>query len=381
MKKVKSCDCTKTNQFELWKYKVDWVNIVGATILGCTKHKIRISIFVPPIEITTYPHLKKVKYYYNTKNKQFEPLKTPIAKRIWQAIGLLSAVLVTAGIIVSIAFKYLQSPNEKRMNIQLAYLQEKYDLLQKDLLKTKATMQDLEERDNKVYRVIFEADPLPENIRKGKIGLDEKALQKKLSPFTNEELLQALEKDMTALKNRINAQSSSYDTLQKFIENKQELLASIPSIQPISNKQLERIASGFGARIDPIYKIMKFHAGLDFTAPVGTPIYATGSGVVEVAEYNTSGYGNNIWIRHGFGYRSHYCHMVKLKARTGQKVTRGDVIGWVGNTGKSTGPHCHYEVEKNGEKLDPIHFFYNDLKAEDFERLVKISASSNQAFD
>jgi murein DD-endopeptidase MepM/ murein hydrolase activator NlpD len=325
--------------------------------------------------------LKKVKYYYNTNNKQFEPLKTPIGKRIWQAIGLLSAVLVTAGIIVSIAFKYLQSPNEKRMNKQLAYLQEKYDLLQKDLLKTKEAIRDLEERDNKVYRVIFEAEPLPENIRKGKIGLDEKDLQKKLSPFTNEELLNALEKDMTVLKNRMNAQSSSYDTLQKFIEKKQELLASIPSIQPVSNKQLERIASGFGARIDPIYKIMKFHAGLDFTAPVGTPIYATGSGVVEVAEYNTSGYGNNIWIRHGFGYRSHYCHMVKMKARAGQKVTRGEVIGWVGNTGKSTGPHCHYEVEKNGEKLDPIHFFYNDLKAEDFERLVKISASSNQAFD
>jgi murein DD-endopeptidase MepM/ murein hydrolase activator NlpD len=193
--------------------------------------------------------------------------------------------------------------------------------------------------------------------------------------------LQALDQILITLKQRLLIQADSYDTIQRFIESKQEMLASIPSIQPVSNKHLERIASGFGARIDPIYKIMKFHAGLDFTAPVGTPIYATGSGTVEIAEYDTGGYGNHIWIRHGYGYRTHYSHMVKLKAGKGKKVARGEVIGWVGNTGKSTGPHCHYEVEKNGEKLDPIHFFYNDLKAEDFERLVKIASANNQSFD
>ncbi len=325
--------------------------------------------------------MKKVKYYYSTKTQQFEPVKIPLGKKLLRVFGLFSAVVVTAGIIVAIAFQYLQSPNEKRMNAQLSYLQEKYDLLKKDLQKTQEQANELEKRDNDVYRVIFEADPLPSDIRKGKITLDEKELQKKLSPFTNTELVTALEKNMKALKSRILFQEKSYDTLQKFIENKQELLASIPSIQPVSNKQLERIASGFGARIDPIYKIIKFHAGLDFTAPVGTPIYATGNGVVEIAEYNTTGYGNNIWIKHGYGYRTHYCHMIKLKIGVGKKVKRGEVIGWVGNTGKSTGPHCHYEVEKNGEKLDPIHFFYNDLKAEDFERLVKIAGASNQSFD
>lgn len=325
--------------------------------------------------------MKKVNYYYNTKTQQFEPVKIPFGKKLLRVFGLLSAVLVAAGIIVALAFKYLQSPNEKRMNAQFSYLQEKYDLLKKDLRKTKEDLSELEKRDNEVYRVIFEADPLPSNIRYGKISLDEKELEKKLSPFSNEELVNELEKNMTTLKTRMLFQAKSYDTLQKFIASKQDMLASIPSIQPVSNKQLERIASGFGARIDPIYKIMKFHAGLDFTAPIGTPVYATGNGVVEVAEYNTTGYGNNIWIRHGFGYRTHYCHMVKLKASQGKTVKRGEVIGWVGSTGKSTGPHCHYEVEKNGEKLDPIHFFYNDLKTEDFERLVKIAGASNQAFD
>jgi murein DD-endopeptidase MepM/ murein hydrolase activator NlpD len=263
----------------------------------------------------------------------------------------------------------------------MANLQEKYNLLKKDLKETQSNLKVLEQRDNQVYRVIFESEPLSEDVRMGKIKLDDAALEEKLSPFTNDELVEVLEKNMKALNNRIVLQEKSYDTLQKYIENKQEMLSSIPSIQPLSNKQLERIASGFGARIDPIYKIGKFHAGIDFTAPTGTPIYATGNGVIETAEYNTTGYGNNIWIKHGYGYRTHYAHMVKLKASVGQKVKRGEVIGWVGSTGKSTGPHCHYEVEKNGEKIDPIHFFYNDLKAEDFERLVKIAQAGNQSFD
>lgn len=325
--------------------------------------------------------MKKVKYYYSTKTQRFEPLQVPLWKKLLRAFGLLSAVLVAAAIIVSLAFKYLQSPNEKRMNAQLNYLQEKYDYLQKDLKITQEKIIELEERDNKVYRVIFEAKPLPDSVRAGKISVDENILAKRLSPFSNEELVLQLQNSMNVLKNKLLFQSKSYDTLQKFIENKQEMLASIPSIQPISNKDLSRIASGFGARIDPIYKIEKFHAGLDFTAPTGTPIYATGNGVVEIAEYNTTGYGNNIWIKHGFGYRTHYCHMVKLKATQGQQVKRGEVIGWVGSTGKSTGPHCHYEVEKNNEKIDPIHFFYNDLKAEDFERMVKIAQAGNQSFD
>jgi murein DD-endopeptidase MepM/ murein hydrolase activator NlpD len=325
--------------------------------------------------------LKKVKYYYSTKTQQFEPLKVPIWKKLLRVFGFISAILVCAAVVVALAFKYLQSPNEKRMNAQLNYLEEKYTLMKKDLRKTQEQVDELEKRDNNVYRVIFEADPLPDSIRNGRILVDERALEKRLSPFNNEELVTHLEQSMQALKNKLNIQQKSYDTLQRFIEQKQEMLASIPSIQPVSNKQLERIASGFGARIDPIYKIMKFHAGLDFTAPIGTPIYATGNGTVESADYHESGFGNHIWIKHGYGYRTHYCHMVKMKSKPGQTVKRGEVIGWVGSTGKSTGPHCHYEVEKGGEKLDPIHFFYNDLKPEDFERMVKIAAAGNQSFD
>jgi murein DD-endopeptidase MepM/ murein hydrolase activator NlpD len=265
--------------------------------------------------------------------------------------------------------------------MQLNQLQERYDVLRKDLRQAQDDLKQLEKRDNEVYRVIFEADPLPDQVRAGNIKIDEKELDKKLSPLNNEELLKQLQQSMARFYQRLKIQQRSYDTLQKFIEKKQEMLASIPSIQPVSNRQLERIASGFGVRIDPIYKILKFHAGLDFTAPTGTPVYATGDGVVEAADYQAGGYGNNIWVRHGYGYRTHYAHMVKLKSVVGQKVQRGEVIGWVGSTGKSTGPHLHYEVERNSEKIDPVHFFYNDLKAEDFDRMVKMAEAGNQSFD
>lgn len=325
--------------------------------------------------------MKRVKYYYSSKTHRFEPLKLPLWKKLLRAFVFVSAVLVSAGIIVALAFRYLQSPNEKRMNTEMARLQEQYDLLRKDLKGVSQQLSDIEKRDNDVYRVIFAADPLPYSVRQGTVALDEKALEKKIAPFTNGELLEQLEKSIAQLRTRMNAQQRSFDTLTQYIEKKEEMLASIPSIQPISNKELTRIVSGFGHRIDPIYKIGKLHAGLDFAAPIGTPIYATGSGSVDEASYHPSGYGNHVWISHGYGYRTHYGHMVKLKVSQGQKVNRGDVIGWVGSTGKSTGPHLHYEVERNGEKIDPIHFFYNDLKPEDFERMVQLAAQGNQSFD
>ena len=173
----------------------------------------------------------------------------------------------------------------------------------------------------------------------------------------------------------------SYEEIEDMVKNKEKLLAAIPAIQPVSNKDLSRVASGFGYRIDPVYKTRRFHAGLDFTAPVGTPIYATADGVVKEAGYNTGGYGNNVVINHGFGFQTLYAHMYKIKARVGQKVKRGEVIGYIGNTGKSTGPHLHYEVHKKGQPVDPIYYFYNDLTPAQFERITKLAKASNQSLD
>ena len=181
---------------------------------------------------------------------------------------------------------------------------------------------------------------------------------------------------------RIAYQFQSYNAISTLIRNQDEKLASIPAIQPISNKQLNRIASGFGMRIDPVYGTPKMHKGLDFTAPQGTPIYSTGDGIVKFAGKENGGFGNHVRINHGYGYETLYGHMFRVKVRAGQRVKRGEIIGWVGNTGKSTGPHCHYEVHINGNEVNPVYFFYNDLNAEQYDQLLKIAANgSAKSFD
>lgn len=261
------------------------------------------------------------------------------------------------------------------MQQEVASLQKKYNLLQKNMNTTQEKLRELHARDNDIYRVIFETDPLPEMEFDNQLKE-----QKKISRYSNVELVSAIEEKLSTIEQQIITQNNSYDSLLSLIKNKEQLLSSIPSIQPISNKKLRRIASGFGYRVDPIYKIKKFHAGMDFSAPQGTPIYATGNGQIVQSDYSTGGYGNHVWINHGYGYRTHYCHMVKIK-RTSGAVKRGDVIGYVGSTGKSTGPHLHYEIERRGAKIDPIHFFYNDLAIEDYEKMLKMAQQSNQSFD
>jgi murein DD-endopeptidase MepM/ murein hydrolase activator NlpD len=175
--------------------------------------------------------------------------------------------------------------------------------------------------------------------------------------------------------------SRSLDDVIELAKGKAQLLASIPAIQPVSNDKLTRIASGFNYRVHPIYKIMHFHTGIDFTAPTGTEIVATGDGKVSVVERESRGYGNHVVVNHGFGYETLYAHMSRFKVTVGQKVKRGDVIGYVGSTGTSTAPHLHYEVIKNGEKINPINFFFNDLSAEEYDKVVEMSSRSNQSFD
>jgi len=195
------------------------------------------------------------------------------------------------------------------------------------------------------------------------------------------DLVNSIINSLNNLGHYISAQKKSYDEIDNLLKNKEQLLVSTPAIQPVSNKDLTRVASGFGYRIDPIYKTVKLHAGLDFAAPQGTPIYATANGTVTVAGNTGNGYGNHVVINHGYGYETLYGHMVKVKAKVGQQIKRGEVIGYVGSTGKSTGPHCHYEVHKNGQKIDPVYFFYNDLSPEQYDLLLKRAAAANQSFD
>jgi len=323
--------------------------------------------------------MKKIKYYYNTHTLRYEKLETPLQVKLIRVFGFIAAAIVTAMIISFFAFRFIGSPNEKILQSQNERMKDRYQELSKELNAIQLQMAELEKRDNDVYRSIFEADPIPDSARAKEL---EKEMQiAKVEGMEGGELVNSIISTLNNLSSRVKAQQASYKEVTELVKGKEKLLAATPAIQPVSNKDLKRIASGFGYRIDPVYKTVKLHPGLDFTAPAGTPIYATADGVVEFSGNRGDGYGNNVIINHGYGYKTLYGHMYRIKARGGQRVIRGEVIGWVGSTGKSTGPHCHYEVIKNGHKIDPIYFFYNDLSPEQFDRLLKTAAASNQSFD
>lgn len=323
--------------------------------------------------------MKKIKYYYNTTTLRYEKLETPLRVKLLRIFGFVAAAFVTAALISYVAFQFIGSPQEKILKNQNDALKDKYEQLENALEGVQTQMLELEKRDNNVYRAIFEANPIPDSARAKAMEIKNEI--ETVSKMKDKELVNSIINTLNTLNHRITAQKTSYNEIDKLVENKEKLLAHTPAIQPVSNKDLTRVASGFGYRIDPIYKTTKMHAGIDFTAPQGTPIYATAEGVVSTSGNTGNGYGNHVIINHGYGYETLYGHMVRVKARSGQAVKRGEVVGWVGSTGKSTGPHLHYEVHKNGSKIDPIYFFYNDLTPEQFDQLLKKAAASNQSFD
>ncbi len=323
--------------------------------------------------------MKKVKYFYNTQTLKYEKLVISLRVKVLRILGFLSAAIVTGVLFLSVSYRFLDSPKEKSLRREIDNMREQYDALQHRMNEAKGQLTELQHRDNEIYRVIFEASPIPDSARAGTIEKEEELAQ--LQSFASSDIIASTAVLLKELMNRIRSQEKSYTEIDNLVKNKQQMLASIPAIQPVANKDLKRIASGFGYRIDPVYKTVKFHAGLDFSAPSGTPIYSTGDGVVEEASLSDVGYGNHVLIRHGYGYKTLYGHMLRTKVKAGQTVKRGDVLGWVGSTGKSTGPHCHYEVMKNGEKVDPVYFFFNDLSPEEFDRMLKIARSGNQSFD
>ncbi len=319
--------------------------------------------------------MKKIKYYYNTHTLRYEKLVTPLRVKLLRFFGFIATALVTAFIIVALAFRFIPSPQAKIAEMRYEKVKQNYDELVSQAAMLQQEMALLEKRDNQVYRSIFEANPLPDSAR---AKLTEKKNEfQKITAINDEQLGNELAKTLNNISARINYQFASYNEIENLIKNQGQKLACIPAIQPVSNHDLDRIASGFGMRIDPVYGTVKMHKGLDFTAPQGTPIYATGNGTIEVAGQTGDGFGNHVVINHGYGYETLYGHMYKVKVKIGEKVKRGEVIGWVGSSGKSTGPHCHYEVHINGQEVDPVYFFYNDLTPEQFDRILKIASTGS----
>ncbi len=323
--------------------------------------------------------MKKIKYFFNTHTLRFEKIEVPLKVRLLQTIGFILASLAVGVLFVAILFQYIDSPKERLLRQQNIAYKESYAVLQERMKQLELQLVELEQRDNEVYRSIFEATPIPDSARvKEMLAKNEIRLIQSLS---NTELIENMSNQLNNLSLRMSFQSKSFVEITTMVKNKEKLLRAIPAIQPISNKNLKRVASGFGYRIDPLYKDFRLHAGLDFSAPTGTPIYATSDGVVQSAGFSTDGYGNKVVINHGYGFQTLYAHMVRVKAKAGQTVKRGEVIGYVGSTGKSTGSHLHYEVIKRGAKVDPVYYFFNDLTPAQFDRLLKEAAANKQSLD
>lgn len=323
--------------------------------------------------------MKKVKYYYNTGNLRYEKIEEGWKVQLLRIFGFLCATVVFALLIVVFAFKYLDSPEEKQLKRDISQMELKFDQMGKKLDFYEDVITSLQDRDENIYRTIFEAEPIPTSVREAGFGGGNRF--KHLENFSNSELLIGTAKRIEKIGKQLYIQSKSYDELTNLIQNKEEMLASIPAIQPVSNQDLRRMASGFGVRMHPIYKTRKMHWGCDFSAPSGTEVYATGRGKIIKTEKLRRGYGYHIVIDHGFSYRTLYGHLSEISVRKGQWVNRGDIIGKVGSTGTSTAPHLHYEVVKNGKKINPINFFYNDLSPEEYDEMLEIASRHNQSFD
>jgi len=325
--------------------------------------------------------MSKVKYYYDSETLSYRKIERKKGRRlgifILSFLGMfLSGFLL---LLVYINLPSVQTPKELALQRELTNMQLQFELLNKKINHAQAVLGEVEERDNNLYRVYFESNPIPEEQRKAGFGGINR--YKDLEGFDNSKLIINTSRNLDILTKQIVIQSKSLDEIANLAENKEKLLAAIPAIQPISNEDMTRVASGYGYRTDPFTKARKFHYGMDFSSPRGTPIYATGDGVITRADNKATGYGNHIVIDHGYGYESLYAHLYKYNVKPRQKVQRGDLIGFVGSTGRSEGPHLHYEVFKDGQRINPMNFYYGSLTSEEFEEMLKTAQQENQSLD
>ncbi len=325
--------------------------------------------------------MSKVKYYYDPETLSYRPIEITNKKRISNVVLFILASFVfgLSSLLILLNSDWINTPAEISQKRALENYELQFEILSKKLNQIEAVVENIEERDNNIYRVYFEASPIPEEQRRAGFGGVNR--YKNLEGYDNSDLIINTTKRLDVLSKQTVVQSRSLDEIERLAENKAELIEAIPSIQPIKNQDLTRMASGYGYRTDPFTKKRRFHYGMDFSARKGTPIYATGNGVVKRADNRSSGYGKHIRIDHGFGYISLYAHLSKYNVRRGQRVKRGDIIGYVGNTGRPVGPHLHYEIFKDKKKINPLNFYYGNLSQKEFDALLTQSRLENQSMD
>ncbi len=323
--------------------------------------------------------MPRTKYKFNPDSLSFDKVRLGVKALLLRLLAYFTGSVIIAIIYWVIFAAFFDSPKEKALEREVEQMSIQYDLIQREMANVENVLEDLQKTDDNLYRTIFEAEPIPATLREGGVGGVNR--YKSLEGYNNSNLVIETAGRLDKIRKRVYLQSKSFDDLIELAKNKEEMLRSVPAILPISNKDLTRTASGFGRRIHPIYKIIKFHYGMDFTAPQGTDVYATGNAVVVAVLNSKRGLGNHIILDHGFGYTSIYAHLNDFNVRVGQKVQRGDVIGYVGSTGTSVANHLHYEIKLNGVNLDPVNFYFEDLSPADYERIVEIASKTGQSFD
>jgi len=325
--------------------------------------------------------MAKVKYYYDSENLAYRKIKTKKrTKFAYVALFLVaSALFGFLSFVVLLNTPFFETPKDRLLTREIENFKLQYAILNRKMDQIDEVLEHVQDRDNNIYRVYFNTSAIPDEQRKAGFGGVNRYAE--LEGYNNSDLVVNTSKRVDVISKQLAIQSRSLDEILKLAKEKNKLLSAIPAIQPVRNENLKQIASGFGYRSDPFTKVRKFHEGMDFSARTGTPIYATGDGVIARADNTASGYGNHIVIRHGFGYETLYGHLSKYNCRAGQTVKRGDVIGYVGSTGRSEAPHLHYEVHKGGEVVNPLNFYYGNISAAEYVVITKLANQENQSLD
>ena len=322
--------------------------------------------------------MPKIKYQFNPKSLTIERVRVTLRDKLKRLLWVVSSGTVFAAVLVVIAYNFLDSPKEKMLKRELEQYKFQYNIMNNRIKRVQNVLTDLQQRDDNVYRVIFEAEPISPEVRKAGYGGSER--YNNLEGLNNSDIIINTAKKLDEISSQLVVQSKSYDEVFQMVKNKEKMLACIPAIQPLTHRTMRGIGSHFGYRIDPFYKVMKFHAGIDFSAATGTRVYATGNGVVSHAGWE-GGYGNLIVINHGYSYMTEYGHLSRIGVRDGQIVKRGQMIGFVGSTGKSTASHLHYEVRKDGKPINPINYFFNDITPAEYDLMIRLSQLPSQTMD
>ncbi len=323
--------------------------------------------------------MAKIKYYYDTESCKYIRVKTTTGDIVLNALGILSLTISMAVGLVFLHANYFESPKELILKNEVKDMEFYYEELQKKVTNLDKILTDMSYRDDNIYRVVLGAEPIDKSVREAGVGGADRYEDIRNKDIAHEEVIVQLSEALDKLSRQIYIESKSHDEIIQLAENKEKLYAAIPAIQPVPKKATVVLASGFGIRIHPIYKVRKMHTGMDFAAPIGTPIYATADGIVDNVEVSFTGYGKKVEINHGFGYRTRYAHMHAFAVRNGQHVKRGELIGFVGDTGLSTAPHLHYEVFINGAQVNPVHYFFNDLNPAEYAKIIELASIENQA--